>query len=56
MALFGIVNWALRNKVSGNWDTAKQQSIEGENEFENVICKMAPICLGLNVLTQLLAT
>ena len=44
-----IVDWTLRNKVQGNLNRNSNNFIQ-ENAFENVVCEMASICLGLNEL------
>ena len=44
-----IVNWALGNKLQWNFNRYSNIFIQ-ENAFENVVCEMASICLGLNVL------
>ena len=49
---WNIVNWNLRNKPQWNFNRNSNISIQ-ENAFENVVCEMASICLGLNVLTIL---
>ena len=44
-----IVNWNLRNKLQ--WILKRNSYIFiKENTFENVVCEMAPVFLGLNVL------
>ena len=47
-----IVNWTLRNKLQWNFNRNSDIFIQ-ENGFENVVCKMASICLGLNELIGL---
>ena len=47
-----IVDWTLRNKLQWNFKRNSYIFIQ-ENAFENVVWKMAAICLGLNVLSQL---
>ena len=44
-----IVNWTLRNKLQWNFNRNSDIFIE-ENALANVVCEMASICLGLNVL------
>ena len=46
-----IVNWTLRNKLQ--WNLTRNSNIFiQENAFESVVCEMASICLGLNVLAK----
>ena len=45
-----IVNWTTTNKLQWNFNRNSNIFIQ-ENAFENVVCEMASICLGLNVLT-----
>ena len=46
---WNIVNSNLRNKLQ--WNIKRNSGIFiQENAFENVVCEMASICLGLNVL------
>ena len=40
-------NWTRRNKLQWNSHIFIQ-----ENAFENVVCEMAQICLGLDVIYQ----
>ena len=48
-AAWNIVNLNLRNKLQ--WNLKRNSGIFiQENAFENVVCEMASICLGLNVL------
>ena len=46
---WNIVNWTLRNKLQWNLKRNSYIFIQ-ENAFENGVCEMASICLGLNVL------
>ena len=46
---WNIVNWTLGNKFQWNFNRNSNIFIQ-ENAFENVVCEMASICLGLNVL------
>ena len=48
---WNIVNCALRNKLQWNFNLNSNIFMQ-ENAFENVVCEMASICLGLNVLTH----
>ena len=48
---WNIVNWTLRNKLQWNLNRNSYIFIH-ENAFENIVCKIAAICLGLNVLTS----
>ena len=50
---WNIVNWTLGNKLQWNFNRNSNIFIQ-ENAFENVVCKMASICLGLNVLNECL--
>ena len=50
---WNIVNWTLGNKLRENFNRNSNIFIQ-ENAFENVVCEMASICLGLNELTPLL--
>ena len=45
---WNIVNWTLGNKLQWNFNRNSNIFIQ-ENALENVVCKMASICLGLNV-------
>ena len=45
-----IINWSLRNKLQWHFNRNSNIFIQ-ENAFENVVCEMATICLGLNELT-----
>ena len=44
-----IVNWTIGNKLQWTFNRNLNIFIQ-ENAFENVVCKMASICLDLNVL------
>ena len=46
---WNIINWNLRNKLQWNFNRNSYNFIH-ENAFENVVWKMAAICVGLNVL------
>ena len=46
-----IVNWTLGNKLQWNFNRNSNIFIQ-ENVFENGVCEMPSICLGLNVLNQ----
>ena len=46
---WNIVNWTLRNKLQWNFIRNSNIFIQ-QNALENVVCEMASICLGLNVL------
>ena len=46
---WNIVNWTLGNKLQWNFNPNSNIFIQ-KNAFENVVCEMASICLGLNVL------
>ena len=46
---WNIVNWTIRNKLLWNLNLNADISIQ-ENAFENVVCEIVAICLGLNVL------
>ena len=48
-----IVNWTTTNKLQWNVNRNSNIFIQ-ENAFENVVCEMASICLGLNVLTRII--
>ena len=48
-------HWTHRNKLQWNFNRNSNIFIE-ENTFENVVCEMASICLGLNVLTHEMPT
>ena len=47
---WNIVDWTLGNKVQWNFNPNSKIFIQ-ENAFENVICEIVSICLGLNVLS-----
>ena len=49
---WNIVNWTLRNKFQWNCNRNSNIFIQ-ENAFENIVCEMASICLGLNVLIRI---
>ena len=51
---WNMVNGTLRNKLQWNINRNSYIFIQ-ENALENVVCEMASICLGLNVLKNLLA-
>ena len=44
---WNIVNWTLGNKIQLNFNWNSNIFIQ-ENAYENVVCEMASICLGLN--------
>ena len=46
---WNIVNWIPRNKYQWHFNRNSYNFIQ-ENAFENVVCEMASICLGLNLL------
>ena len=46
---WNVVNWTLGNKLQWNFNRNSNIFIQ-ENAFENVVCEMASICLGLNEL------
>ena len=46
---WNIVHWTLGNKLQWNFNRNSNIFIQ-ENAFENVVCEIASICLGLNVL------
>ena len=46
---WNIVNWTLGNKLQWNLNQNPNIFIQ-ENAFENGVCEMASICLGLNEL------
>ena len=48
---WNIVNWTPRNIYQWNFNRNSYNFIQ-ENAFENVVCEMASICLGLNLLTH----
>ena len=48
---WNIVNLNLGNKLQWNFNPNSNIFIQ-ENAFENVVCEMASICLGLNVLNS----
>ena len=45
----------MGNKLQWNFNRNSNIFIQ-ENTFENVICEMASICLGLNVLNEMFYT
>ena len=49
---WNIVKWNLGNKLHWNFNRNWNISIQ-ENAFENIVCEMASICPGLNVITHL---
>ena len=48
---WNIVNWTLGNKLQWNFNQNSNIFIQ-ENAFENGVCEMASICLGLNELSN----
>ena len=50
---WNIVKWSPRNKLQRNFNRNSYNFIQ-ENAFENVVCEMASIFLGLNVLINTL--
>ena len=50
---WNIINWNFRNKPQWNFNRNSNIFIQ-ENAFENIVCEMASICLGLNVLTEMI--
>ena len=50
LKIWNIVNWNPGNKLQWNFSQNSNIFIQ-ENTFENVVCEMASICLGLNKLS-----
>ena len=48
-ACWDIANWTPKNKIQWNFNQNTYILIK-ENPFEHVVCEMAAIYLGLNVL------
>ena len=49
-----VANWTLRNKLWWNLSRNSNIFIQENASFENIVWKMAAICLGLNVLRFIL--